>query len=173
MASIMPSTPPACRRLIHGVGPLAIMPAELADLNEYPQPERNRHDSVSVALEKVIQAHDKQSSSSAYNMLLYAVGNNHAGTYFPVVLAVIPVLETILCDGKPWSQHTVLEALIDLYSSFQPDPAYATFHEVSLSAALRDRISALKPHLVSLATGNPITDKSAQDLLNCLDEQSY
>lgn len=137
------------------------------EFDAYPQPDWNRPESVSAALESVLQTCDEESSSSAYNKLLYALGNNHAGTYFPVALAVLPHLGSILDDGKPWPQRTVLEALIDLFSSFEPDPAYDTFNGVSLSAQLRDRITALKPHLASLATEG-ITKKSAQDLLDCL-----
>ncbi len=148
------------------------MPDELENYHAYPQPEWNDPGSVSAALGDVTQAHDKKSSSSAYNRLLYALGNNHAGTYFPVVLAVMPVLEEILRSGKPWPQHTVLEALIDLLTSFQPDPAHGTFQGASLSAALRERILALKPLLGSLTTDNPMTNKSARDLLHCLDESN-
>lgn len=151
---------------------MRLMPDELADYDAYPQPEWNGPGSVSAAMEDVMQAHDEQSSSSAYNRLLYAVGNNHAGSYFPVVLAVMPGLEEILRSGKSWPQHAVLEALIDLLTSFQPDPAHGIFQGASLSAALRERIRALKPLLGTLTTDNPMTNKSAHDLLHCLNESS-
>lgn len=148
------------------------MPDELQAYHAHPQPEWNGPDSVSAALEEVMQAHDVDSSSSAYNKLLHALGNNHAGTYFPVVLAVMPALEKILRSGKPWPQRTVLEALIDLFASFQPDPAHECFEGASLSAALRARILALKPLPGSLSSDNPMTNKSAEDLLHCLDESN-
>lgn len=146
------------------------MPDNSVDFSGYPQPEWNGPDSVEVALNLVIQAHDEESSSSAYNKLLYAVGNNHAGTYYPVALAVMPSLEAIVRGGKPWPQRTVLEALIDLFSSFEPEPGYDTFHGVSLAEALREHITTFKPCLASLAAGSDITAKSAQDLQKCLDE---
>lgn len=148
------------------------MPDDLADYHAYPQPEWNGADSVSAAVGNVMQAHDEKSSSSAYNRLLHALGNNHAGTYFPVVLAAMPALEKILRSGKPWPQRTVLEALIDLLTSFQPDPAHGTLQGASLSAALRERILALKPLLGSLSTDNSMTNKSVQDLLHCLDDST-
>src|SRR4051812_49042417 len=148
------------------------MPAELVDCSAYPQPDWNGPESVSIALEHVVRARDAESSSFAYNRLLYALGNNHAGTYYPVVLAVMPYFEAILCRGEPWSQRTVLETLIDLCTSFMPDPGHETFQGVSLSTMLRERIIDLKPHLAPLATGNSVTTKSAQDLLDCLDEQT-
>jgi hypothetical protein len=146
------------------------MPADIVDFNAYPQPQWNDPDTVSVALAHGINAHNEESSWAAYDRLLYAVGNNHAGTYFPVVLAVFPSLEVILRDGTPWPRHTVLQVLIDLFSSFQPDPGHDVSQEASLLAAVRHRIVSLKPYLASLTVDNGITNKSAQELLNCLDE---
>lgn len=147
------------------------MQSETEDFTAYPQPEWNRPDSISVALARVVQAHDKETSISAYNDFLYALGNNHAGTYYPVVLAVMPSIETILLSGKPWPQHTILEALIDLVSSFTPQPGYETFRGVSVSHALRYRIIALKACLESLPTDNDIVTKSVQELQACLEKQ--
>lgn len=146
------------------------MPDEFSDHDAYPQPQWNGPGSVSAALQEVMRARDVESSAAAYNELLQVLGNNHAGTYFPVVLAVMPALEKILQSGKPWPQRTVLEALIDLLTSFHPDPAHESFKGASLSAALRERILALKPLLGSLSSDNPMTNKSAQDLLRCLEE---
>lgn len=146
------------------------MPDEFQDYHAYPQPLWNGPGSVSAALQEVMRARDVESSGAAYNQLLHAMGNNHAGTYFPVVLAAMPALEKILRSGKPWPQHTVLEALIDLFSSFLPDPAHEYFQGASLRAALRERIRALKPLLEALGSDNPMTNKSTQDLLRCLEE---
>lgn len=146
------------------------MKSDTEDFTAYPQPEWNRADSVAVALERVVRAHDKETSVSAYDDLLYALGNNHAGTYYPVVLAVMPSIEKILRSGKPWPQHTALEALIDLIVSFAPEPGHETFRGVSVSRALRDHIIALKPCLDALVTDNDMATKSVQELQASLDE---
>jgi hypothetical protein len=147
------------------------MPSPSVEFVEYPQPEWNAPGSVTAAIESVIRARDKDTSSSAYNKFLYSIGNNHAGTYYPVVLAVVPRLESILRDGSPWPQRTVLEALIDLFTSFEPEVAHETFQGLSLSATLRERILALKQYVEPLAKTESVANKSAQDLLDCFDEK--
>jgi hypothetical protein len=67
----------------------------------YPQPERNTPETVSRALERVTLSRNIESSRLAYERLLGALGNGHAGVYHPVVLAVMPHLESILLSGEP------------------------------------------------------------------------
>ena len=132
---------------------------------EYPQPEWNSPDSVSMALEAVSNASDKESSQSAYNMLLFAVGNNHAGTYYPVVLTTFTDIEEILRSGETWPQRTVIEALIDLFISFVPASGQEVFRECSLSDVLRERIIGLKPDFAVIASGTDVAAASARDIL--------
>lgn len=141
-----------------------------ADLRANPQPEWNTPESVSTALEDVIKTCDEKSSSLAYNRLLYAVGNNHAGTYFPIILAVMPCLESILRAGERWPQRTVIQILIDLFSSFVPEPGWETFNGVSLRATLRERIIPLKSYVIPLCKDDSVASKCAQDFLKCLNE---
>ena len=90
----------------------------------YPQPEWNKPHSVVSSLSKVMTAKDAQSCSSAYESLLYSMGNNHAGTYYPVLLAAMPFQGEILLNGPRWPQRAVLCALDDLYASFHPEPGH-------------------------------------------------
>lgn len=136
----------------------------------YPQPEWNTPDSVSKALEAVSNASDKESSQSAYNKLLYAVGNNHAGTYYPVALSIFTDIEAILRSGEMWPQHTVIEALIDLFISFVPELGQEVFCERSLSDDLRQRVIGLKQYFVLIAGGNGVAAASAKDILRHINE---
>src|ERR1700683_5701702 len=97
--------------------------------HNYAQPEWNTETSVADALANVGESNDSDSSERACNKLLYAVGNNHAGTYYPVLVAVTPFMDEILRIGHPWSVRTVLSVLIDLLSSFEPAPGYETFND--------------------------------------------
>lgn len=146
------------------------MQKEPSPLSEYPQPEWNAPDSISVALESVAQARDSESSSRAYNKLLYAIGNNHAGTYFPVVLAVMPAIELTLRNGEPWPQRTVLEVLLDLQSAFCPENTYKVFNGVPLAHAVKTHIFALRPSIELVAKGTSIAASSAQELLETLNK---
>jgi hypothetical protein len=147
------------------------MPKQPVDFSAYPQPEWNKPDSIAAALERVRQAHDDNSSRAACDDLLFAVGNSHAGSYYPVVLAVLPDLESILRIGKPWPQRTVLETLIDLYTSFDSQAGYETFDGVSVSATLRERIVSMKPSVVDVAEESGPASKSARELVECLEKR--
>lgn len=51
----------------------------------------------------------------AYHRVLYAVGNNHAGTLFPAVIDAIPSLaETAASDAHVEARRCALEILIDV-----------------------------------------------------------
>ncbi len=146
-------------------------PYDIIPFSVYPQPDWNGPDSIAEALKSVVQAWDKESSLSAYNKLLYAVGNNHAGTYYPVAFAIMPDIEEVLNNGEPWPKYTALEALIDLYISFMPQPGHETYEGVSLSA-LRQRILALKHHIEFVAQAPSIASDSARNLLKYLGESA-
>ena len=137
----------------------------------YPQPAWNTPDSVSKALEAVSNASDKESSQSAYNKLLYAVGNNHAGTYYPVALSIITEIEAIMRSGEMWPQHTVIEAMIDLFISFEPEPGQEVFCERSLSVDLRQQVIGLKPYYVHIAGGTGVAAASAKDILRHISDE--
>jgi hypothetical protein len=90
-----------------------------------PQPSWNREHEVSDALRALALA-TEDSGEAAYSRLLYAVGNNHAGTYFPLVLAIIPFLGEILRDRtcNSAARTRALDVLIDLVGSFEPEAGF-------------------------------------------------
>ena len=98
--------------------------------HNYAQPEWNTETSVADALSGVWEASDLDLSARACNKLIYAVGNNHAGTYYPVLVEVTPFMdERFFRSGQPWSVRTVLSILIDLLASFEPAPGCETFND--------------------------------------------
>src|SRR5262245_44878520 len=58
---------------------------------------------------------------TAYHQVLYAFGNNHAGTYYPVALVAVPFLLEIAAHGGPWARVGALDILVDLTGSFEPE----------------------------------------------------
>jgi hypothetical protein len=120
------------------------MPADL------PQPEWNQSSSLSSAFDKILAAHDEDSTEVAYTTLLYAIGNNHAGTYYPIVLAIIPFAQQVLSESGTWPCRAILDVLVDLVESFQPEPAHATFDERPLRDLLKERLRELVPLLNGL-----------------------
>jgi hypothetical protein len=142
------------------------------DFSHFPQPETNDPGSVEAALEALWTADDESTAVEAYDAFLWAIGNNHAGTFYPVVLAVLPEIEQILMNGGSWAQRATIEALIDLGGSFGPEQGHETYLGGSVQETLRAFIHSMRDHLVPLAVGDDARAKSALDLIELIDDQA-
>ena len=56
---------------------------------------------VEAELKRLMQC-TAETEQDVYNGVLYAVGNNHRGTYYPVVVPVIGLLGQVLREGSTW-----------------------------------------------------------------------
>ena len=117
----------------------------LIDWAALPQPDWNTPDSVPDAIRALAKGINRQSQ---YHRLLYAVGNNHAGSYYPVVLWVIPFLGELLANSSSPIRETVLDILVDLLGSFSPEPG---FEKVETSAGWQLLADALHAEINKLA----------------------
>ncbi len=148
---------------------------ETVSWSAYAQPEWNKPHSVPSALSKLFDASDAASCSTAYEGLLYAIGNNHAGTYYPVLLAVMPFLEQAVMDESLWPQRAALSVLDDLFASFRPEPGYesATLQGADsqeIEPVFRQRARALRESLASIARGDSSNARIAEELLELLND---
>lgn len=89
----------------------------------YAQPTWNAIDEVPSAIRALANGADPD-RRRAYNRVLYALGNNHSGTYFPVVLPTIPFLGELLRGPALVARLRALDVLIDLIGSFEPEPGH-------------------------------------------------
>ena len=137
----------------------------------FPQPEWNDADSVHKALEALRKAHDDTSAIEAQDRFLWAVGDNHAGTFHPVVLATLPRLDQVLQGGNSWARHAVLECLIDLAGSFMPAEGHATHQGAPVQDTLQAFVQSLRPRIAELAAGVEVESESARELLELIDDQ--
>ncbi|WP_457279935.1 hypothetical protein [Polaromonas sp. P5_D5] len=142
------------------------------DLDHFPQPDSNAAGSVEAALDALWNAYDESTANDAYDALLWATGNNHRGTYYPVVLGVLPEIEQILMKGKEWAQRAVMESLIDLGGSFVPEKGYDTYLGASVKATLNAFIHSMRHRIAPLANGTDARAKSAIELLELIDDQA-
>lgn len=122
----------------------------------FAQPEGNDGQSVPRALRALAACASKDDHYEAYNRMLYALGNNHAGTYCPAVLPAVAFLGEILERGGEWPRIVVLDVLTDLVGSFVPERGFdrVTTPEGE-TRALRDllleRVSTLAPRVQAIA----------------------
>ncbi|HET7867857.1 MAG TPA: hypothetical protein VFL86_25920 [Burkholderiaceae bacterium] len=143
---------------------------ELTHLETYPQPEGNDPGSVPAALKALAQAHDESSALEACDRFLWTVGNNHAGTFFPIVLAALPQMEQILIGGGAWSRQAAMEALIDLGGPFVPEQGHETHLGVPVQETLRLFIRSMRPHILPLTHASGELRRSAEDLVELIDD---
>ena len=143
---------------------------EPANADSYPQPEWNDPDSLGHALEALHNADDASSAQEAHDRFLWAVGDNHSGSYYPVVLAALPGLEQVLLTGNAWAQQTVLESLIDLGGPFVPEEGHETHLGHPVKHTLHAFLQTLRPHVAALAQGQHERARSARELLELIDD---
>jgi hypothetical protein len=142
------------------------------NLDQFPQPDSNDSGSVEAALDALWNAHDESTANDAYDAFLWAMGNNHAGTFYPVVLAVLPEIEHILTNGKAWAQRAAMESLIDLGGSFAAEEGYETYLGASVKETLNAFIHSMRPRIAPLANGTDARAKTAIELLELIDDQA-
>jgi len=114
------------------------------------QPTGNTDGAVPRALRGLAEA-TTATGEAALSRLLFAVGNDHCGSYRPVVLAVVPFLGEILRDGGDTARARTLDALVDLTGSFGPEPGFEHVTtpdgEGLVKELLREKVLALVPEI--------------------------
>ena len=123
---------------------------------------------VAHALERLRAANDQQSSQRAYDAFLYSVGNNHAGTYLPIVLDAISGAAPLLREASPWTCRAILEALIELNGSFRPEQGCDEFEGRPLRQLVSERIAGLRSDIEAVSRRADVASASAHELLDSL-----
>ena len=146
---------------------------------EIPQPRWNTADQVAGALRSVVNSATKKDAEDAYHGVLYALGNNHAGTYYPVALWAVPFLGELLGHANPLVRETSLDVFIDLAGSFEPESGFETVRTPSgaerpLAAALHEAVAELRPMIEACASSEGVSSRErdlAAELLSLLRER--
>ncbi|WP_157572794.1 hypothetical protein [Nevskia soli] len=121
-------------------------------------------ESIDAAVAACAKACTEESSKRACDALLWAAGNNHAGTYGPSALTLVDGLEPVINSSAPWAQRAALEAMIDLYGSFESESGE------QLARELRQRIASLEPEVIAISKSSSVAAPSALALLELLHE---
>lgn len=157
---------------------------DLVNWDSIPQPDGNRAAEVPSALRDLAFAANEVDSWAAYNRLLSATGNNHAGTYYPVALDVIPFLSEVLVHGQLYPRLRSLDVLVDYLASFCPQPGHERVPSpigtsLSLREALQSEVARVwnrvGPEFMSRATDGLELELSRQliELLAEVEEGAY
>lgn len=144
------------------------------DCAEFPGPRWYEPKSVPHALALLRSVRSEADAQSAYNRVLFAIGNNHAGSLYPIAAAAVYDILQIIAEQSGWSRSAALTILEELLR-FAPEPDFATFRrgdgaaiDVSLEIVLAIRGSAQLLLCILEDPDSPICDRecalSALDL---------
>lgn len=141
------------------------------DWAAYAQPWGQSPDTVPGLLARLVSIEDG-SRDDLRNRLLTALGNDHAGTYYPIAVPAVRCLAEVLRAGTDAARWQALEIAIDLLGSFEPDPNVVPVSDrEALNTALREAGELLRPLAQQLADGSrgsAAVHKSARELLTIL-----
>jgi hypothetical protein len=109
-----------------------------ADWERFPGPEYYNPEKARRSLNRLLAAEDEAQSWKAYTDVLYGIGNDHRGSFYPAALAAVPLLVRIAASGLQWPRFGALQVLTDLLISFGPEQGYERFEgdPVNLMRAL-------------------------------------
>jgi hypothetical protein len=141
-----------------------------------PSQQWYRPRSVPKAFRLLVAVSNQEQGWAAYNAMLFAVGNNHAGCLYPAAVPAAPLLTRVVRELHGWPRWAALEILID-YLAFDvdrvrfTDPTGSVIEtKEAILAAVRNIHEDLE-RLTKEPAAAPIA-KSARDLLEQLDEQT-
>jgi hypothetical protein len=146
------------------------------DWSGYPMPpssEWYEPDSVPAAFESLVEASSEQQGRAAYNAMLFAVGNNHAGVLYPAAAAAAPLVVRVAREGNDWVRHAALQILIEFvfFGVDREQFVDPTGKSVDAKEAIMAEIEGMRDDLelmTDVQSGS--TAQSARELLDVLDE---
>lgn len=139
----------------------------------YAQPWNKPPDTVPRLLDRLAALGRDGRAEDLRSPVLFALGNDHAGTYYPLAVPAVRCLAEVLQDGNETTRWQTLDLLADLLGSFDPDPDVvpSASEQRALQAALQDAGASLRPIVEAIAgnTGSPPRlQEAARELLAVL-----
>ena len=136
------------------------------------EPER-----VPRAFDRILSASNEEQGRDAYDAMLSAVGNNHAGWLYPAALPAAKLIIRIARECGGFVRWSALEVLIE-FLSFGWDPKWivdpSDGKQVHLRPAVVAMVQDMRAELELMAVGeNGVapTPYSAGELVSLLDEE--
>ena len=114
----------------------------------YASPEHYKPSEPPRAFRHLVSAQNESDATATYNEMLFAIGNNHRGSYYAAARPAVPLLVQAAVMLSGWPRSTAVEILTDLTLSFGPEDGETEILDVFLEAVERQ-------------TGRPPTDTDA------------
>ena len=112
------------------------------DWSSFNGPSMYDAKAVPLALYSLIDLDNSSKAEAVGNMLISALGNNHAGVYYPVVLKALDYIIAVAnCGSNDISKICALAVLNDLYY-FEPEvEGFSTCAADELKEAVLEKLS--------------------------------
>ena len=119
----------------------------------YAHPWNKPPDTVPRLLDRLAALDRDGRSEDLRSLMLFALGNDHAGTYYPLAVPAVRCLAEVLEDGTETARWQTLDLLADLLGSFEPDPDVvpSANEQRALQAALQEAGASLRPIVEAIA----------------------
>ena len=106
--------------------------------SEYYDPKK----AMEALLKLSVLENDKENANT-YNSVLSSIGNNHAGTYYPVIRGAIGIITEIALDeNSEVARNCALEIICDLCFSFEPETGNYNIYSEELENFVQEHIKA-------------------------------
>ncbi|UUV29886.1 hypothetical protein NQK81_34765 [Amycolatopsis roodepoortensis] len=140
-----------------------------------PSEQWYRSDDVPEAFRILVAASNQKEGRDAYNRMLFAIGNNHAGCLYPAAVPAVPLLIRVVRELRGWPRWSALEILIECLTFGVDreefiDPSGST---IRTKDAIVAAVRSAREDIQRLARDQVVapTSTSAQDLLEQLDDE--
>jgi hypothetical protein len=145
----------------------------LTNWSLFPGPKYYRPDDVEPALAGLAAVSSEHTAREAYNTVLFAIGNNHAGTLYPAVVGAVPRILTLATKGQGWVRRAAMNILVDVLT-FEIEPGFERFTmeddvRTDTKLALRRLLRAEEQFFLSVIADVEAPEPFRIDALDLLD----
>lgn len=142
------------------------------DWGSFKGPPDYRPLTVGDALGAIVAVVGEQDSQEAYDRMLFAIGNHHAGTLYPAAVGAVPALVAMARSQSVWTRFTALEILTDAVH-FEGEPGFEMDSSgKNVKKALRDAICRASEDIFAVLMDRGEFDENRADALAVLDAVS-
>ena len=116
------------------------------------------------------------SNATIESNVRFAIGNDHRGTYYPVIREALPfIIEVALYGNHVVARNCAINALIDLYG-FEPEGSFdpeGDADELSkfVDKAIKDMVARHRENFSKFAVDDPRNKSLIEDLFRYVDKQ--
>ena len=137
--------------------------------DSYPRPSYIKVCRVPEALRALYYADEKDDSKDVADQLSWAVGNDHCGSYYPVLLGALPFIEDVLRNGGIRSKSIALCFLYNILGHVLDQDCggftNSSGNSVDIDAEFRSCMAGLRPLLLDMVQHEDKMSNLARALL--------